>query len=202
MSPTPFNENFVKLLKKSGCEGINFGVDSTHTMVLKNLGREHCLEDLKNISRLCAKYKIKFMFDLLVGGPGEDKKTIKYTIDSVKRLNPTCVGVSYGIRIYPGTALSQMIKKDDSMKKSLYGNIGGSDSFLKPVFYISEKIGKDLIGYTNSLISGDRRFFIGASDKSDMNYNYNENLKLQKAIRSGYRGAFWDILQRLNSNTA
>jgi len=200
MRPAYFNENFVRLLKKSGCEGINFGVDSAHSTVLKNLCRDHSLEDLENISRLCLKYKIRFMFDLLLGGPGEDRKTIKYTIDSVKRLKPTCVGVSYGIRIYPGTTLSNMIKKDASMKNNLYGNNGSSSSFLEPVFYISEKIGKDLVGYTNSLVSGDRRFFIGASDKSDRNYNYNENIKLQKAIKSGHRGAFWDILQRLNSD--
>jgi len=40
--------------------------------------------------------------------------------------------------------------------------------------------------------------FIGATDKLDKNYNYNENLKLQKAIKDGCRGAFWDILQQIN----
>jgi radical SAM superfamily enzyme YgiQ (UPF0313 family) len=200
MSPINFNENFAKLLKRSGCAGINFGVDSAHSMILKNLGRDHNLDDLKNISELCAKYKIRFMFDLLLGGPGEDRETIKYTIDSVKKLNPTCVGLSYGIRVYPGTALSNMIKKNISMEKDLYGNERGSKNFLEPVFYISDKIGRDLVGYTNSLIVEDKRFFIGASDEPDRNYNYNENLRLQKAINRGYRGAYWDILQRLNVN--
>ena len=32
----------------------------------------------------------------------------------------------------------------------------------------------------------------------DSNYNYNDNLILVEAIRSGYRGAFWDILRRLS----
>jgi radical SAM superfamily enzyme YgiQ (UPF0313 family) len=200
MSPINFNENFAKLLKRSGCAGINFGVDSAHSTILKNLGRDHNLDDLKNISEICAKYKIRFMFDLLLGGPGENRETIKYTIDSVKKLNPTCVGLSYGIRVYPGTALSNMIKKNISMEKDLYGNEDGSKNFLEPVFYISDKIGKDLVGYTNSLVVGDKRFFIGASDESDRNYNYNENLRLQKAINRGHRGAYWDILQRLNVN--
>ena len=200
MSPANFDEDFAKLLKKAGCEGINFGVDSAHSMILKNLGRDHDLEDLENISRLCSKYKIRFMFDLLLGGPGEDRKTVKYTIDSIKKLNPTCVGLSYGIRVYPGTALSNMIKKDTSMKDNLYGNTSNGNNFLEPVFYISEKIGKDLVGYTNRLVAGDKRFFIGASDEFDRNYNYNENLELQKAIKSGCRGAYWDILQKLNMN--
>jgi len=201
MSPVPFDEGLIKLLKRSGCEGINFGVDSTHEIILKNLGRDHNLEDLEKISKLCSKHKIKFMFDLLLGGPGEDKDTIKFTIESIKKLNPTCVGISYGIRVYPITNLSSMIKKDIFSSKNLYGKIGNSNNFLRPVFFLSEKIGEVMIEYTNSLVSGDGRFFVGASNKSDKNYNYNENLKLQKAIKSGYRGAFWDILQRLNSNS-
>lgn len=183
MSPVPFDEDFIKLVKRSGCEGINFGIDSTNETVLGNLGRDHSMEDLENLSRLCSKYKIKFMFDLLLGGPGEDKDTIKHTINSVKRLNPTCVGISYGIRVYPGTAIS--------------GMIADTDNFLKPVFYLSNKIGEELIDYTNNLVSGDKRFFVGASGKDDKNYNYNENLKLQKAIKNGHKGAYWDILQRL-----
>jgi radical SAM superfamily enzyme YgiQ (UPF0313 family) len=131
---------------------------------------------------------------LLLGGPGEDKKTIEYTIDSIKKLNPTCVGLSYGIRVYSGTALSNMIKKDAYIKDNLYGDTSSDSNFLKTVFYISKKIGKDLVGYTNSLVSGDKRFFNGTSDEFDRNYNYNENLELQKAIKSGCRGAYWNIL--------
>ena len=74
MSPVPFNENFIKLLKHAGCEGINFGVDSANPKILKNLGRNHTLDDLANVAKLCSKYKIKFMFDLLLGGPGEDRE--------------------------------------------------------------------------------------------------------------------------------
>ena len=200
MSPVPFNESFVKLLKMSGCEGINFGVDSADPAVLKNLGREHGPDDLTALSKLCLKYKIKFMVDLLLGGPGEDKKTVKHTIDSIKKLNPYCVGISYGIRVYPGTILSGMIKDGPDQDKSLNGDLNGNNNWLKPVFYISEKIGKEIVEYANGLVSGDNRFFIGATGEQEKNYNYNKNLKLQKAIKDGYRGAYWDILQRLNSN--
>jgi len=184
MSPVPFDEDFIRLIKKSGCEGINFGIDSAHKTILGNLNRDHNIGDLENISRLCSKYRIKFMFDLLIGGPGEDRHTIKYTIDAVKRLNPTCVGISYGIRVYPGTAIADRAAVD-------------ATDFLRPIFFISDKMGEDIIGYTNMLVSDDKRFFIGACDKNKKNYNYNENLILQKAIISGHRGAYWDILQRL-----
>ncbi|MCX6383182.1 MAG: radical SAM protein [Actinobacteria bacterium] len=199
MSPVPFNENFAKLLKHAGCEGINFGVDSANPKILKNLGRNHTLDDLANVAKLCSKYKIKFMFDLLLGGPGEYKDSIKYTIDNIKKLNPTCVGISYGIRVYPGTYLASIINREFfPNNKNLYGNVKDNTNFFKPIFYISEEIGKDIVEYTNSLVSGDKRFFIGATDNSDKNYNYNENLRLQEAIKNGYRGAFWDILQQIN----
>ncbi len=198
MCPVPFTESFVKLLKMSGCEGINFGVDSTDPLVLKNLGREHTFEDIVSLAKLCKKYKIKFMVDLLLGGPGENKRTIKNTIDSIKKLNPYCVGLSYGIRVYPGTRLSGMISESSGLGKYLHGNMTGNKNYFKPVFYISEKIGKELVEYSNSLVYEDNRFFIGATGKMKKNYNYNTNLKLQEAIKNGYRGAYWDILQKLN----
>lgn len=138
MSPVPFNENFVKLLKRAGCEGINFGVDSANPKILKNLGRNHTLDDLANVAKLCSKYKIKFMFDLLLGGPGEYKDSIKYTIDSIKKLNPTCVGISYGIRVYPGTYLASIINKEFfPNNKNLYGNTKDNTNFFKPIFYLT-----------------------------------------------------------------
>ena len=81
-------------------------------------------------------------------------------------------------------------------------NIRNTDDcyYLSQDFFLPKirEIGKDIAEYTNSLVSGDKRFFIGATDKSDKNYNYNENLRLQEAIKKGYRGAFWDILQQIN----
>lgn len=199
MSPVPFNDSLAKLLKKAGCEGINFGVDSVDPKILKNLRRNHTLNDLITVAELCSKNKIKFMFDLLLGGPGEYKDSIKYTIDNIKKLNPTCVGISYGIRVYPGTYLAGIINKEFfPNNKNLYGNVKDNTNFFKPIFYISEKIGRDFAEYTNSLVSSDKRFFIGATDKSAKNYNYNENLRLQEAIKNGHRGAFWDILQQIN----
>ncbi|MCG2791430.1 MAG: radical SAM protein [Actinomycetia bacterium] len=199
MSPVPFYNSLAKLLKKAGCEGINFGVDSADPKILKNLRRNHTLNDLITVAELCSKYKIKFMFDLLLGGPEEDRVSIKYTIDNIKKLNPTCVGICYGIRIYSGTYLASIVNKEFfSNNRNLYGNVKYNTNFFKPIFYISEKIGRDIAEYTNSLVSYDKRFFIGATDNSDKNYNYNENLKLQRAIKDGYRGAFWDILQQIN----
>ncbi|MBC7323836.1 MAG: hypothetical protein H5T99_00795, partial [Moorella sp. (in: Bacteria)] len=40
-------------------------------------------------------------------------------------------------------------------------------------------------------------FFLMAPATADQSYNYNQNLRLVKAIRRGYRGAYWHILRQI-----
>jgi hypothetical protein len=76
---------------------------------------------------------------------------------------------------------------------------------FKPTFYISPSLGDDPAGLVAELIGGDKRFFTsGKSDQPEpregpAGYNYNENQPLVEAIRNGARGAYWDILRRLNA---
>lgn len=190
-SPLPFDEKLALLMKKAGCEGINFGVDSGENTILANLRRRHRREDILRIARICHKYKITFMFDLLLGGPGETKATLRKTIEFVKKLNPSCVGVAVGIRIYPGTFLAKKIKKERKI----------TDNFLRPIFYFSPLLGKDFMSYLENLIGDDERFFTGWKREGGKDYNYNENLLLVEAIKRGSRGAFWDILRKIKTSS-
>jgi hypothetical protein len=58
-------------------------------------------------------------------------------------------------------------------------------------------MGADAPEYLSRLIGKDKRFFFAAPSAAERNYNYNDNTVLVNAIKSGYRGAFWDILRRL-----
>ena len=46
-------------------------------------------------------------------------------------------------------------------------------------------------------LGGDERFFTAGLGNDDRDYNYSGHKVLVNAIRKGYRGAFWDILRRL-----
>ena len=50
------------------------------------------------------------MLDLLLGGPGETCQTVAESIDFVKQIGPDCAGAALGIRIYPGTAMAQIVR--------------------------------------------------------------------------------------------
>ena len=57
--------------------------------------------------------------------------------------------------------------------------------------------GEGVQEFIRGLVAGDVRFFFGGTEQIDENYNYNDNTKLIQAISNGHRGAFWDILRRV-----
>ena len=200
-SPSPFSEELARLMKMAGCRGIDFGVDNGNREILNNLGRDFGKDEIRNTTSLCHKYGITFMFDLLLGGPGETRETVKETIDLMRETEPDRVGVMVGVRIYTGTELGNIVLKEGAMEenRNLQGKVKGNSDFFEPVFYVSRKLGKDVHAYIAELIGGDERFFFATMDDQDSGYNYNQNQVLVEAIKRGYRGAYWDILRRLST---
>ncbi|MFH0813195.1 MAG: B12-binding domain-containing radical SAM protein, partial [Pseudomonadota bacterium] len=66
-----------------------------------------------------------------------------------------------------------------------------------PLYYLSPELGDGIQDFVRALVAGDSRFFFGGTEDIDENYNYNDNTKLIQAIKQGYKGAFWDILRRI-----
>jgi len=198
-SPVPFDEELATLFQKGGCAGINFGADSGNDFMLRTLGRNFRVEDLARTAQICHRQGLVFMYDLLQGGPGETRESLRESIDAMKRLSPSRVGASIGVRVFPGTKLASLVRKQGPIGKNpnLQGVIRGNENFFAPIFYLSSALGADAPEYLASLIAGDDRFFSNFPDAGNKNYNYNENILLMQAIKKGYRGAFWDILRRL-----
>lgn len=195
-SPFGFSKELAYWMKKAGCRGIDFGVDSGNALMLKNLGRNHTSEDIREVATICHTHGFAFMFDLLLGGPGETKETAQETIDLMKEVNPSRVGISLGIRTYAGTYFGKTLKK--TVRASGSGFFGTmSDGMLRPLFYLSPELGEDVQKFVRGLVAGDVRFLFGGTEQIDENYNYNDNTKLIQAITKGFRGAFWDILRRV-----
>lgn len=197
-SPSPFSEKLALLIHRAGCAGINFGVDSGNDGILKRLGRSFTAKEVERTARLCQKEGIVFMYDLLLGGPGENRETLRDTIELMKRLNPHRVGVNIGVRVYPGTSLSSIILREGEPKENccLYGRTLRPD-FFEPTFYLSSQLGEEIFPYVEKLVGKDERFFFPTDVGKSKNYNYNQNVLLMKAIEDGYRGAYWDILRRV-----
>jgi len=195
-APAPFTPELAFLMKQAGCAGINFGADNGSDRMLAALGREHSAEDIREAASACRKAGILTMFDLLLGGPGETWETVAETIELMKSVSPDCVGISLGVRVYPGTPLQLSLAKGGEGQPGLIGDPAG----LEPVFYMSPQLDEEPYARVRSMIENDERFFMpfGGDEK---NYNYNGNTALQKAIDSGARGAYWDILRKIRTGS-
>jgi radical SAM superfamily enzyme YgiQ (UPF0313 family) len=189
-SPVPFSSELAEVMRHAGCVGINFGVDNGDERMLKNLGRDFAPHDILNAVRLCKDSGMAVMLDLLLGSPGETKRSIVQTIELMKRTEPDLVGVALGVRVYPGTRLADLV----TQKPHRNGLIGG-DGLLDPVFFLEPSVAPFAFELLDRLIGDDRRFFFFDPLRPDRNYNYNANERLANAIREGHRGAYWDILR-------
>lgn len=202
-SPATFSDELAGCMAESGCKGINFGVDSASNDMLRLLGRNHTKDDLFEVARLCKHHGIKIMFDLLLGGFGETKETMTETIEAMKKLEPDAVGISLGIRIYPDTVYAEQYAhmNKNSAHTTIIGEKENNKDLLKPIFYLSDKIGYgliDIVDKIKSMTGDDERFFFNSeiADEGTQNYNYNNNSILAEKIKAGARGAFWHILSR------
>ena len=198
-SPVLFDDEIASAFQRAGCAGINFGVDSSDDAMLRRLRRDFCVGDLLTTADVCRRHDIVFMYDLLLGGPGESRDSLRATIETMKRLSPSRVGASLGVRIYPGTGMADIVRNQGPIETNpnLHGVV--DETLFAPVFYLESALGNDASQYLTDLIASDERFFFMSGDVADRNYNYNDNALLVDAIKKGYRGAFWDILRRLSA---
>ncbi len=198
-TPTGFTGELARAMRLAGCVGINFGVDSGDDRMLAALGRDFTSAQLADTARACREAGLVFMFDLLLGGPGETRESAARTIALMKQISPHRVGVSLGLRIYPHTAICEQVKSQGKIEHNpnLRGAVTHNPDFTAPVFYLSEQLGEAPERYLSQLVAGDQRFFFPTAEAGAESYNYNDNQRLVDAIKQGYRGAYWDILRRL-----
>lgn len=197
-APAEFDADLAEKMKRAGCAGINFGVDNGCDEQLARLGRDHRVADLERVARLCHDLDIVFLFDLLLGAPGETAETLRQTIDLMKKLDPSRVGISAGVRVHPGTPLAaQVIHGPLSEQPGLIGALEDNEGLTEPVFYVAPEVGPDISACVVDLVAGDQRFFCPDLNLQEADYNYRENRLLVEAVRNGHRGAYWDIMRRL-----
>jgi radical SAM superfamily enzyme YgiQ (UPF0313 family) len=153
-SPISFDRELAKLMKKSGCAGVNFGVDSLCDEQLLRLGRRHSLKDVIDLVRILREEELNFMFDLLVGGPGETEQTVSITINKIKELDIPLTGVSVGIRVYPDTPLGKAVAGGFD-NGGLHPSTG---SLSQPVFYLYPLLGAEPLNLVQRLVAGDPHF--------------------------------------------
>jgi radical SAM superfamily enzyme YgiQ (UPF0313 family) len=201
-TPASFSRELSEAMRDAGCVGVNFGVDHGDERMLRRLGRPYAPQTILDATRWCREAGMVVMLDLLLGSPGETRASLIRTVELIKRAAPDRVGVSLGIRVYPGTALERQVLANPRsathrrVEGGEAGLVGGADP-SEPLFFLEPEVASFCFSLLDDLVGQDPRFLFFDPAKPDRNYNYNANQRLVEAIEAGYRGAYWDILRRL-----
>jgi radical SAM superfamily enzyme YgiQ (UPF0313 family) len=105
------DDNFLALLKESGCYLLSFGGESGSERVLRKINKGISPEQIIYSAKQTLKYGIIPQYSFMVGLPGETKEDIKqtiYLIDQLTALSPQIQILGpQAFRPYPGSALYQ-----------------------------------------------------------------------------------------------
>jgi radical SAM superfamily enzyme YgiQ (UPF0313 family) len=132
LNPLYCDPETMELMRQAGCAGLSIGNESGSEDILaslkKGFTRDQVIASVRDAKRL--GFRINCF--LLLGGPGENEDTVKESVEFLEELDPDMVGVTVGIRIYPGCELH-----DISLRE---GVVEPGQDLLYPAFYISPEV--------------------------------------------------------------
>ncbi|MBI5465414.1 radical SAM protein [Candidatus Gottesmanbacteria bacterium] len=105
------DRELLRIMKAAGCRGINIGVETGDPQLIEIEGKPGVsLRQLENIKKAADRIGIKLHFLLLIGLPGETRKSLYLTFKMIKRLRPYSLGATV-VTPYPGTPLFENAKR-------------------------------------------------------------------------------------------
>jgi len=104
----------LKLMKKSGCYMLNYGVESGNQRILNLMRKGQTLQQIRNAVKMTKKAGINCGCCFMFGNLGEDTQTMNQTLEFAKELNPDIAMFSILVP-YPGTDVEKIIRKEGKM---------------------------------------------------------------------------------------
>ncbi|MBN1363299.1 MAG: radical SAM protein [Syntrophaceae bacterium] len=178
--PTIPPADYFKRLADAGLTHVEFGTESLSGVVLTNLRKPFSSSDVFTAHNEVLDAGLHIAHYFLLGGPGENKETLRETLTGIENLERAVFFFFCGVRIYPHTALYDLALKE--------GQITAGESILPPVFYRSKGITVEEIIKTVETQANERlNWLIGAGEIKATRI-------LPKLYRRGFTGPLWEYL--------
>ncbi len=104
------DEEILFWMRRAGCIQISYGVESGSKAIRKIFNKNITDHEIKRAFELTTRYGILPRAYFIYGSPGENRSTIKASIDLMKQIRPLS-SVFYILDLFPGTALYDDFKK-------------------------------------------------------------------------------------------
>ena len=101
------DEELLKIMRKGGCIGISYGVESGSQKILNNMNKGNTVEQAKNALIWTRKAHIPIQLNLILGFIGEDVETLKETESFVRTTLPETLQIAT-ITAKPGTEFTKL----------------------------------------------------------------------------------------------
>ncbi|MEN8264680.1 MAG: lipid biosynthesis B12-binding/radical SAM protein [Nitrospirota bacterium] len=180
-TPLGMTEQLAVLMKRAGCSGVEFGSDAITDVTLKGLGKQFTSDEISAAAEACGKAKMPNAHYLIIGGPGENDKTLDEAFSFFDKVSPTAVIALAGLRIYPNTELHQKAIDD--------GLVDKDNNLLEPAFYLSPALNADEMFRKLAEKGAERHNWIVPG----LNIRYDpETMKMLRKMNK--RGSLWTVL--------
>jgi radical SAM superfamily enzyme YgiQ (UPF0313 family) len=130
--PKHVDRKLAAYMARAGCGQVSIGFESGSERILKNMNKRFTLEEVRQISEMLSEQGIKRMGFLLLGSPGETRKSVEESLAFADSLRLDNLKITAGVRIYPHTVLAKQAIKE--------GMIASHDELLFPRFYLARDL--------------------------------------------------------------
>jgi len=144
--PWRVDEELVEKMSEAGCKEVSLGFESGSEKILQAMNKKFQLEEVRRTSGRLKRFGIRQMGFLLLGGPGENRRTVEESLAFADSLDLEAMKITMGIRIYPYTDLARTAIKERT--------IAPDDDLLFPKFYMAPGLDEWLRSTVNTWMDG------------------------------------------------
>lgn len=133
------DDEMLGMMKKAGCWLLSIGIESGDERILKTVKKGINLQKAEEAVKLTKKHGLQTIAYFILGLPGENKESLKNTINFAKKLNATYVRFFKAVP-FPGTEFRTFAEKEGWIKSNDWAKYDQADCAVYELPEINNKM--------------------------------------------------------------